>query len=64
MITLTVKPYCENCMDFKPKVERDILFDGDDIVHVLTDVTCKYRDRCENMKKYLEKESKKKVGDR
>lgn len=57
MIRVNVKDYCSDCLDFEPDVEKPhVLYSGTDKVFVGdTIIRCKYRDRCEQMKRYLEK---------
>lgn len=58
MITLDVKDYCASCMDFSPDVERPLIIHSSDLGEVVlsnTVVRCEYRERCEAMKRYLEK---------
>lgn len=63
-IRLEVQGYCSECLDFTPDVtkpERSILYsDNEAICSQQTDtiVTCKYSKRCENIKKYLNRQSK------
>lgn len=55
-IILDVKEYCESCLDFIPDVDKPQREDGfygdkwsDTVIH------CKNRNRCEGIKRYLEK---------
>ena len=66
MIKLVVAPYCHDCQDFDPTVKSETLriedisdpdFPGIRCV-INTEVRCKYYKRCENIKRYLEKETK------
>lgn len=63
MITLDVKPYCQSCLDFEPDVEKpEKLYaesmDGEEIELILSNtvIRCKYRKRCEAIKRYLDKQ--------
>lgn len=54
MIELYVEGYCHGCPDFDPVLTR--LYAGG-IVHT-TYVQCKNKDRCDCIKRYLEKENR------
>lgn len=57
MISLQVENYCQNCSNFKPycSVSRTSdYFYGNGTVETL--VQCKYKDRCKEIKKYLEEQ--------
>lgn len=58
MITIDVQPYCESCLDFTPDVDGPVRYYGDQKVICQSDtiVRCKYRKRCENMVRYLQKQ--------
>lgn len=65
MIRLEVQEYCHNCLDFdadvvNPEKTITILHDyyGEPVEHIdISDtiVRCKYRNRCEAIKRYLKK---------
>lgn len=61
MITVDVKDYCQDCMDFCPDVEKPTKYfsEGDEYVMGNTIVRCQYRKRCEAIKRYLERREKK-----
>lgn len=54
MIRLEVEGYCSNCCDFKPHVNKTGCFRGDEVYYD-TVITCKHADKCELIRKYLEK---------
>ena len=61
MIKLSVEEYCHQCMDFVPDVtepERHFIAGSDEIIQSDTIVQCKYRRRCEAIKKYLIRQAK------
>lgn len=63
-IKLEVQPYCESCCDFEADVtkpERTTLYgDGVGLYTSQTDtiVKCKYANRCANLVRYLNRQSK------
>lgn len=61
MIRLDIQPYCDSCMDFTPDTEAPVRnYAGSRFVYQSdTIVRCKYRKRCENMIKYLQKQMEK-----
>lgn len=52
MIDLRLEPYCDNCTDFTPEVER---FYADDKVYQ-TMIYCQYRERCRRIYDTIVKE--------
>lgn len=58
MIQIDVRPYCESCCDFTPDVEHPTKLYADFEVYCQSDtiIRCKYRKRCENMVRYLQKQ--------
>ena len=63
MIKLQVEAYCQNCSEFEPHVEKvDIsssdLYSYEKVECTDTTITCKHRQRCDCIKKYLEKQDK------
>lgn len=57
MISLHLKEYCGNCPEFKADVEKEQLCDPYGEVSVIhTTIRCKYRERCERLLKYLQKQ--------
>lgn len=63
-IDLTVEEYCSDCYDFEAEVikpERLLQCTDKSTLVVQTDtiVRCKYAKRCENLKRYLEKQMNK-----
>ena len=69
MIELRVEKYCENCTEFEPEMQVDvkrvysdgIVYGREEIVSVNTSVTCKHAERCENIRKFIEKETEEEV---
>ena len=65
MIYLNVNDYCQDCPEFEAHVEKDILkyedFTSDKahLVGVNTNISCEHRDRCEEIRKFIEKEKMK-----
>lgn len=57
MISLQVENYCQNCPDFKPycTVFRTSDMRGNEIVETL--VQCTRKDRCKEIKKYIEQQA-------
>ncbi len=55
-----MQDYCQACLDFEPDVEKPtkIYFGNGVIEQTDTVVRCKYRKRCEGIKRYLEQETK------
>ena len=53
MIEIKIQPYCEECRDFEPEVEKNEIesFFGNIICD--TEITCRNKDRCEKMIEYL-----------
>lgn len=66
MIKLDVQPYCQNCLDFRPDVERtDILMTDDTVVNVGeidTIIRCRHRQRCAIIHHYLKDECTKEIN--
>ena len=54
-IRLEVEEYCGNCCDFKPNVDKSCYFVGHNEARYNTTITCKNADKCELIRKYLEK---------
>ena len=60
MITLDVKDYCEECLDFRADVthpERMVSANGT-VVQSDTIIRCANAGRCEGIKRYLERKMK------
>lgn len=57
MIELNVKEYCHDCLSFEADVEPPQRLFGDNgcMFQTNTLVSCKYRRRCESIKRYLER---------
>lgn len=63
MIRLEVQEYCHACSDFEPDVEKpekyysgtamSFFLGSEEVIMTDTVVRCKYRKRCENLKRYL-----------
>ena len=63
MIQLKIEGYCHSCLDFSPdvtKAERVRL--GDDTSYSDTTIQCKYRKRCEAIRRFLEHKIKEEVN--
>lgn len=58
MIKLYIEDYCHNCPNFKVSVSKLGFANGLGGYSTNTDITCKHAGRCEEIKKYLEKENK------
>lgn len=66
MIRIDVQPYCDCCLDFTPDVEPPerlyySSYDGGQEYESTSDtvIRCKYRKRCANMVRYLQKQMEK-----
>ena len=59
-IVLEVKPYCTNCLDFEADVTKPARYECIEGEFTLGDtyVRCRYAKRCENIRKYLFRQSK------
>lgn len=63
MIKLDIQPYCESCCDFEPDVSKPIreviYYDNaeNDIVQTDTIIRCMHAKRCENIRRYLKRQS-------
>ena len=57
MIVLEVQDYCHDCPSFEADVQRPekIFADNDMVMMTNTVVRCEYRNRCERLKRYLER---------
>lgn len=65
MIELKVAGFCNNCPEFEPEVDRDILYSHNffgerEEQMVLTKVTCIHEHRCRSMVDFLETQRKEK----
>lgn len=49
MITLVVEDYCHTCSGFEPETNK--LFGNNEML--LTEVTCKYRQQCKNVARFV-----------
>lgn len=55
MIKLEVEAYCEDCPEFTADVYKDFLYAADYPCGLsMTTIKCKHKERCENIKRYLE----------
>ena len=61
MIKLHIKGYCENCTEFKPETQTNVMHGLEGMVYSDTSVTCKHAQRCECIREFIEKEMKKKA---
>lgn len=61
MIKLEVEDYCRECPAFEPDVDTTGWYDPQSQEEVIRDtiIRCRYRKRCANMVRYLERELKK-----
>ena len=59
MIRLEIADYCNNCQEFKPEVYGQNLYGNGDEYHE-TIIRCEHRRLCEDIKNYLEKQTKEK----
>lgn len=62
MIVIDVQPYCEECINFDPDVEKHVFYTETSetgkettIYKPKTTIRCKSRRICEHIKRYLEK---------
>lgn len=55
MISLNVKPYCDNCDYFEP--EKSSVIYADEVSYV--EVMCKNKRKCDNIEAYLRREMQK-----
>ena len=62
MIRLDIQEYCHVCSDFEPDVEKPEKYysDFEEVIMTDTVVRCRYRKRCENIKRYLARLAKEK----
>lgn len=60
MIRINVEEYCHQCLDFEADVTKPVRSVNDDGKHVQTDtiVQCKYRKRCNGIRRFLEQQVK------
>lgn len=57
MIRVEVREYCHDCFDFDPNIthpESFMLTDGTTIGQTDTIIRCRDRNKCENIRRYLE----------
>ena len=59
MISLVVKPYCDNCAYFEPEKSSVIYADCNSYV----EVTCENRRKCDRIEAYLRREMEKEDHD-
>lgn len=57
MIVLEVQDYCHDCPSFEADVQRPekLLTNTNEVIVGNTVVRCEYRNRCERLKRYLER---------
>lgn len=55
MISLDIENYCHNCSEFEPDC-KTIIYMADGKIIVDTLVTCEHKDRCRNIKTYIEQQ--------
>ena len=56
MITLDIRPYCDNCENFEAEVNKICSCNG----HVITSIRCTNDNKCREIKNYLENYKEKK----
>lgn len=54
-IKLKVDPYCENCPHFEADVNTEMVVHFNEILRTDTYITCKNKDKCEQIMDYLSK---------
>lgn len=62
MISLMVEEYCHCCKDFEPECTK-FLFRHDENGNPETWVQCTYRERCENMRSYIQRQLEAEKGE-
>lgn len=64
MIILDVQDYCQNCKDFDADVEKPkrVLSGDGNVLQTDTIIRCENRNRCEGIKKYLERQQENPEG--
>ena len=65
MIRVEVRDYCHDCFDFEANVQgaEEYQINGKPSGQTDTIIRCRQRNRCENIRKYIEKEQMKNVKD-
>ena len=60
MIKLDLAPYCENCVEFEPIVDKNMVYDPGDVPILLGPilVQCEHRHKCREIFYYMEREKK------
>lgn len=60
MIKLDLEPYCQECLQFEPEVEKPVVYYGDQEVYYGGDtiIRCESRYICKRIKNYLEEREK------
>lgn len=58
MIKLTVEDYCQNCPEFEADVIKTKAFCVDEVINHTT-ITCEHRDKCAQLKSYIERNTNK-----
>ena len=53
MINLVVEPYCHDCTDFEPEVEKSSGECNNKVLYTNTYITCEHRNKCMAIKSYL-----------
>lgn len=56
-IRLEIEPYCDNCDEFQPEVNKNAAYNDltDDLMYCDTIITCKHANMCRSIKRYLDK---------
>lgn len=54
MIQLKVEEYCQYCPEFEADVEKNTFYSGNGAVFYDTTIRCSHRERCNEIKKYIE----------
>lgn len=61
MITLDIQKYCHGCPDFEADVKKSTFVCDNDVLAFDTMISCANKNRCYEIKKYLESKEKKNV---
>lgn len=53
MIELNIEDRCQECTMFEADVQKEQLFDGDELVETITEITCKNNELCNKLIEFL-----------
>lgn len=56
MVKLILEPYCDECPNIEPVADINRMCSEED-TYIHTEITCKYRKRCKNIARHIEKHS-------